>query len=307
MQSIIEGIGVPVAIGLTGVLLLGLEALDLGVGAVIVLGLVLACIWTAIAAAVYRAYVSALAGEMLRPSAQAPDLDAAAAESVVAMRSLLRSADTRDVRLGLDLLSSVEGAGQLVELRHLTEHADPAVRLLALTRLAGAADERAARDGAALLRTLAVSSEPADRKAAAGALAAGGLVNADRRALATLLTNTDPSVRATALDALGPDDRDDAELVLLAVRAACEPRVAGRATDALRRLGGTTVVPLTTAVAQGLPYRSSLVRAAAAVAAGPGDRGRRPRARRSRPRDRADGARGARGGRRPRARARGHA
>ena len=267
VQSVVEGIGVPVAIGLTGVLLLGLEALDLGVGAVIVLGLALAGIWTALAVAVYRAYVSALAGAMLSPAAQAPDLGAAAAESVVAMRALLRSTDTRDVRLGLDLLSNLEGGGQLVELRHLTEHADPAVRLLALTRLAAIGDERAANDGAALLRTLAVSPRAADRKAAAAALAAGGLASADRWALTTLLTDADPSVRVTALDALGPGDGEHAELVLLALRAAREPWLAGRATAALRRLGRTTVMPLAAAMAQEGPHRSSLVRAAAAVAA----------------------------------------
>ena len=39
VQAVVEGIGVPVAIGVTGVLLLGLQALDLGVGAVIAFGL----------------------------------------------------------------------------------------------------------------------------------------------------------------------------------------------------------------------------------------------------------------------------
>ena len=41
MQAVVEGVGVPVAIGATGVLLLVLDALDLGVGAVIVFGLLL--------------------------------------------------------------------------------------------------------------------------------------------------------------------------------------------------------------------------------------------------------------------------
>ena len=287
VQSVVEGIGVPVAIGLTGVLLLGLEALDLGVGAVIVLGLVLACIWTAIAAAVYRAYVSALAGEMLRPSAQAPDLDAAAAESVVAMRFLLRSADTRDVRLGLDLLSSVEGAGQLVELRHLTEHADPAVRLLALTRLAGAGDERAARDGAALLRTLAVSSEPADRKAAAGALAAGGLVNADRRRsprCSPTPIRRSPRRRSTRWDRTTETTPSCPSGCARRLRAPgrrqsdrCAP-TSGRHDRRAAHDGGRAgaAVPVVA--------RSRCSR----CCGGPGDRGRRPRARRSRPRDRAE-------------------
>ena len=43
VQAVVEGIGVPVAIGVTGVLLLALNVLDLGIGAVIVFGLVLWC------------------------------------------------------------------------------------------------------------------------------------------------------------------------------------------------------------------------------------------------------------------------
>ena len=46
VQSVVEGIGVPVAIGATGVLLLVLSALDLGIGAVIVFGLGLGVVWT---------------------------------------------------------------------------------------------------------------------------------------------------------------------------------------------------------------------------------------------------------------------
>ena len=66
VQAVVEGIGVPVAIGATGVLLLALNVLDLGTGAVIVFGLVLGVIWTAVAVGVYRSYTRALADEMRR-------------------------------------------------------------------------------------------------------------------------------------------------------------------------------------------------------------------------------------------------
>ena len=49
VQAVVEGIGVPVAIGATGVLLLVLDAFGLGVGAVIVFGLLLSVLWTAVA------------------------------------------------------------------------------------------------------------------------------------------------------------------------------------------------------------------------------------------------------------------
>ena len=67
VQAVVEGIGVPVAIGATGVLLLALDALDLGVGAVIVFGLVLCVIWTAVAVGVYRSYKRALAERAAPP------------------------------------------------------------------------------------------------------------------------------------------------------------------------------------------------------------------------------------------------
>ena len=66
VQAVVEGVGVPVAIGATGVLLLALQAVDLGVGAVIVFGLLLSASWTAVAVAVYRSYTHALAEEMRR-------------------------------------------------------------------------------------------------------------------------------------------------------------------------------------------------------------------------------------------------
>ena len=66
VQAVVEGIGVPVAIGATGVLLLVLDALDLGTGAVIVFGLVLGVIWTVVALRVYRSYTGSLADEMRR-------------------------------------------------------------------------------------------------------------------------------------------------------------------------------------------------------------------------------------------------
>ena len=66
VQAVVEGVGVPVAIGATGVLLLALDALDLGVGAVIVFGLLLSVTWTAAAVGVYRSYARGLADEMRR-------------------------------------------------------------------------------------------------------------------------------------------------------------------------------------------------------------------------------------------------
>ena len=66
VQAVVEGVGVPVAIGATGVLLLVLDALGLGVGAVIAFGVVLSVLWTAAPSAVYGSYKRALGDAMRR-------------------------------------------------------------------------------------------------------------------------------------------------------------------------------------------------------------------------------------------------
>src|SRR6476620_7001606 len=78
VQAVVEGIGVPVAIGATGAVLLLMNLLGLGIGAVIVFGAVLSVIWTVSGAAMYRSYTRALADEMSRRSiaARAHELEA---------------------------------------------------------------------------------------------------------------------------------------------------------------------------------------------------------------------------------------
>ena len=162
VQAVVEGIGVPVAIGATGVLLLVLEAFGLGVGAVIVFGLLLSVLWTAVAVGVYRSYTRALAGEMRRrPLVATGELEAPA------VRALLASDDARDVRLGLDLLAGMASPAAEAELRRVAEHSDPEVRLRVLGRLAALGDARAAAEAGSLARDLAHSDDPADRRAAA--------------------------------------------------------------------------------------------------------------------------------------------
>ena len=231
VQAVVEGIGVPVAIGATGVLLLALEALDLGVGAVIVFGLVLGVIWTAVAVGVYRSYTGALADELRRRSSLAGDFAVTADDDVAAVQALLRSDDARDVRIGLDLLAGVSSIATEVELRQLADHADPEVRARALAQLAAAGH-------------------------------AG-----DRRALVALLDDADPAVRAAALDAVAPADATDPEVVQRVVAALEDARTAGRATAALRRLGDAGVPILVAELARGgAAPRAPLVRAAAAAA-----------------------------------------
>ena len=253
VQAVVEGIGVPVAIGATGVLLLVLDAFGLGVGAVIVFGLLLSVLWTAVAVSVYRSYTRALAGEMRRrPLVATGDLEAPA------VGALLASDDARDVRLGLDLLAGMASPAAEAELRRVAEHSDPDVRLRVLGRLAALGDARAAAEAGSLARDLAHSDDPADRRAAAA--------GPDRRLLVELLDDPDASVRVAALDAVAPTDAGDPEVVRRVVAAVEDRRAAGRATAAISRLGDDAVALLAAAVASG-GRRLPLVRAAAAVAA----------------------------------------
>ena len=266
VQSVVEGIGVPVAIGATGAVLLLMNLLGLGIGAVIVFGAVLSVIWTASGAAMYRSYTRALADEMRRRSLVASAHDVA--EDDAALQALLRSDDARDVRLGLDLLPGIAPPASTGALRQASEHADSEVRLRALVQLAAGGDAQAAGEAAALATELARSADPAERRAAASALGPRRIVTDGQDMLIGLLDDPNPMVRAAALDSVVPADAGEQEVVRRVVAALEVPRTAGSATAAVRRLGGSAVPLLAAALARhGASRRPPLVRAAANAAA----------------------------------------
>jgi hypothetical protein len=85
--------------------------------------------------------------------------------------------------------------------------------------------------------------------------------------LIALLDDGDPTVRAAALDAVGPEDAVEPEVVRRVVAAVKEPSSTGSATAALRRLGDAAVPLLAEVVARDPPpRRPRLVRAAAHAA-----------------------------------------
>jgi hypothetical protein len=265
VQAVVEGVGVPVAIGVTGVILLVLNVLDLGIGAVIVFGLALAVVWTGIAVGVYRSYRRTLASEMRRRSLLAGAVGFVDDEA--SLRELLRSPDVRDVRLGLDLLAGLESQASRAELEELAGHADPEVRARALVELAARGDEAAAVELHPLVARLAGSAEPSDRRAAAVAIAARGVVSDDRAVLLGLLGDPDRLVRCAALDAVAPEDGADEWIIRRVVDALAESRTAGPAADALKRLGEPAIPFLATALSAHDGRRPYLIRAAAGAAA----------------------------------------
>ena len=146
------------------------------------------------------------------------------------------------------------------------------------------------------------SADPADRRAAASALGPRRIVTDGQSMLIALLDDADPTVRAAALDAVVPEDAGEPEVVRRVVAALEEPRTAGSATAAVRRLGDAAVPLLAAALARdGASRRPPLIRAAANAATEHGLAVIEPALRDPRPRGRARGARRARrGGRRRR-------
>ena len=265
VQAVVEGIGVPVAIGATGVLLLALNLLGFGTVGVIVFGVVLGIVWTVVAARVYRTYTTSLADEMRRRSLASVELDVAD-DDADAVRALLRSDNARDVRLGLDLLAGTASLGTDVELRNLAQRGSPELRVHALVVLAEHGDATAVAELAAMVTELAASVEPDERRAAAAALGAHGVPrNAD--ALANLLVDPDLVVRAAALDAVAASDAAHAEVVRRVVSALDNPRLAGGASSAVRRIGPAALPFLEAALGRAGQKKAPLVRTAATLAA----------------------------------------
>ncbi len=266
VQAVVEGIGVPVAIGATGVVLLAVNVLGLGAGAVIIFGVGLSALWTVSGFAMYRSYTRALGGEMRRRSLVAPSVEVA--EDDAALQALLGSDDARDVRLGLDLLPGAVSPATAGALRRASDHADPEVRVRALLLVAAGGDATAAMEVAVLSRDLAHSTDPADRRAAAAALGSRGIGTADQSTLVGLLDDGDPTVRAAALDAVAPEDAVEVGIVARVVAAVEDPYTAGGATAALRRLGDPAVPLLAAELDRPeVPRRPPLIRAAATAAA----------------------------------------
>ena len=233
VQTAVEGIGVPVAIGISGVLILVLHALPMALSATIVVTTLVCAVWTWAAILLYRAYGPALVNALHRRVLLVPiaDLDAGAEDEAVAL-DLLASPDARASRLGLDLLTTMSSSGLGAELRALARDPRPEIRLAALGALAGTGGGAAGRR-----RT---------------------------REVASLLVNDDPGVRRAALESV---QAGDTFAVASAIAALGEPSLAGAAAGAVGRLGDAVVPALAEALevagSSAPPVALRLVRAAA--------------------------------------------
>ncbi len=108
VQATVEGMGVPIAIGASGVLLLVLAALPEALAARIGIFAVVCVVWAFVALRLYRAYGPALVAALRTRRLLDPDaaLEATPAD-VAAVRGLVSDPDPRRARLGRELAMSI--------------------------------------------------------------------------------------------------------------------------------------------------------------------------------------------------------
>src|SRR6266536_2539899 len=203
VQSVVEGAGLPIAIGATGVVLFALRTAGASVAVIIAVTVVVCVAWTAAAVLLYRDYARALVVALKHRLLRDAPVDVEHAETAAFLHEMLGSDDGRAVRLALDLLPSAsEASGEHGELALLADDPRPDVYLPALVRLAEAGDG----DAQARLR----------------------------KTVRTLLGDPDSSRRAEALAAIGPADVDLVNEVVTALEV---PATMSAAAAALGRLG----------------------------------------------------------------------
>ncbi len=174
---------------------------------------------------------------------------------------MLASDDSRDVRLGLDLLVATSSPAAQTELARLGRDPRPDVRMPALARLASGGNARATTELESDIAGLSVSREPSERRIAAQCLAAP--TGVDRGPLTGLLRDPDPAVRADALAAIGIADTAHIEAVVAALE---DPATCGAAVAALGRLGDAVLPNVATALATATaPVPAATVRLARGV------------------------------------------
>ncbi len=163
VQTGVEGVGVPLALGLTGVILLIFNALGtMDMVQVAMLALLLTVLWLGAALLVYRDYAANLLKTMRRRALGAAELALDDASLVVVDR-LVASHELRDVRLALDMLQRAEHpalAGHLVGMAGAVR-AD--LQVEALTRI----EQIGLHDALATVQALAAGNPDARVQAAA--------------------------------------------------------------------------------------------------------------------------------------------
>ena len=203
-QATVEGLAVPVAIGISGVVLLVIQSVGGTKGLLLpVLTGVVVMAWVVVAVALYREYRVNLLANLRGRTLHTADLAVEEESSLIAIDRLVGSEDQRDVRLGLDILTLAEHPELAERLHRLVGDEREGVRTDALERLV-VVDPSLAAEAA---RTLLDDPSAAVRATSIRALGAAGDPS-DLTAIAARSTDAAPEVRvavAFALSHVGDD------------------------------------------------------------------------------------------------------
>lgn len=174
-QATVEGLAVPIAIGVSGLVLMVLRSTMGTDGLVLpVLTTVVLLAWTVVALFVYRDYRVNLLSNLRHRTLDPAELAIEGSSTLAAIHRLVDSTDERDVRLGLDTLTAAAHPDLLARLQSLTRDERVSVRcgvLDRLVRIDAPAAASAARHGlsdpspeirATSVRTLAIAGGSSD-------------------------------------------------------------------------------------------------------------------------------------------------
>ena len=194
VRTLVEGVGIPVAYGVSGLCLLAFGWIrQLGLVHVVYLTLFVAAVWTAASLVLYRSY-----GDRLRQSVRRRWLDQGISlgdrSSLRVLESLLRSPEAREVILALELLEKAEHPSLPGRLLEVLRHPEPEVRAAAL-----AAIERVGLSEALPGVQGLLSAEPCPPVRAAAVRALCALSGDDLEQALPYLEDPEPEVRKAAL------------------------------------------------------------------------------------------------------------
>lgn len=199
-QTVVEGAGVPLALGLVGALLLLFRVLGLEVRTVELAGLLMSVVWLVLALVAYRQYGVGLRGLVTRRAWEPAALQVRGDAGLNAVQRLLSSADPRDVEVGLDALADSQSPAFAAQVGALLSADTPAgVRATAARASLVSGDVTARAEVSRLLD----DPDPAVRAASAAALvdAPGQVGERARVEWSSLVADDAPDVVGHALRA----------------------------------------------------------------------------------------------------------
>lgn len=135
-QAGVEGIGGPVALGITGLLLLIFNRMSgLTIGHLVFFTLVLAGAWAGLGLLVYRNYAGTLLRTLRQRALGEVELSLADGSSLAVVERLVKSERLSDVQLALDVMDRSDRPALERVLVRLLTHSDEAMQIEALHRL----------------------------------------------------------------------------------------------------------------------------------------------------------------------------